>query len=647
MIPTDALPAAEFMMRHLYRSIDVADGSRFSALAEAPDPGGDNWFWNDDNSKSLEFLSRPEVWRRYPNEIAEVLRFVRSMCRGPYIFRRISGPRLELGGEDGTVATYLHSLMRLKHDLASGAVAAGIRFHDERTHDNLWLTGNRVEFNYRRRHFQLNVENAISNVDAVLEGNKLRLRHTSDLYFTPRWRRLRFGQLTYTYAIDARSMLIDVEVALDLEPGRAVSDVMLTVAHDSLDLPYFTSIGADIQPTGNPLFSAKEQGLGLTRMDGAEYYSIRQGFISGDALAIHTVPRGPACLAAIETEVRPAGKLYRAVATYHFPGPQHGGRLTAAEWKLITAGGFYNRVADYVGFVREAVAACSIQEAAYDFSISYDYGVTINAFAKCFAVCASGEAPPQTAPLRDELRSLFDLYLDYYFDCYVNVHAQEPNAIFSREIAFVALSVVTMYRATAAEHYRHRLARLCDVLLDFEVRFADVAGNPASGFLMRLDSPRAAYVDCHSAALLALTQAARHLSDPRLAAAIDRGLAGYVLETCRVDVGQPRKVDTVSTTMIDDQGTCRTENPFWNFKAGMTLRFFNALRQATNPALRAVAARHYARIELFELILRRQLERSITERDDGVEVGIAEIVSATNSETQPWVMLGLLGHPFE
>jgi hypothetical protein len=99
--------------------------------------------------------------------------------------------------------------------------------------------------------------------------------------------------------------------------------------------------------------------------------------------------------------------------------------------------------------------------------------------------------------------------------------------------------------------------------------------------------------------------------------------------------------------MIDDHGICHTENPFWNFKAGMTLRFFNALRNADNPTLQEVAARHRDRIELFEIILRRQLERSIAKRDDGVEVGIAEVASATNSETQPWVMLGLLGHPFD
>jgi hypothetical protein len=184
-------------------------------------------------------------------------------------------------------------------------------------------------------------------------------------------------------------------------------------------------------------------------------------------------------------------------------------------------------------------------------------------------------------------------------------------------------------------------------LLDFEVRFEDLTGSSASGFLMRLDSPRAAYVDCHSAALLALTQAARYISDPRLAAAIDRGLAGYILETCVVDVGGRHKVDTVSTTMIDNHGICSTENPFWNFKVGMTLRFFSALRATTDPALQAVAARHRDRIELFERVLRWQLEKSISERDDGIEIRMAEIAGETNSETQPWVMLGLLGHPYD
>ena len=162
---------------------------------------------------------------------------------------------------------------------------------------------------------------------------------------------------------------------------------------------------------------------------------------------------------------------------------------------------------------------------------------------------------------------------------------------------------------------------------------------------MRLNSPRAAYVDCHSAALLALTRAAQLVDDPRLAAAIDRGLASYCLETCRVEAGQSFKVDTIATSMVDAHGTRRTADAYWNFKVGITLRFFQALRQAHRPELRQIAARHRERMALLEMIMRDQLRRSTTEHQDGTEIRCSVHASETNSETQPWVMLGLLGHP--
>jgi hypothetical protein len=258
---------------------------------------------------------------------------------------------------------------------------------------------------------------------------------------------------------------------------------------------------------------------------------------------------------------------------------------------------------------------------------------------------AAGEVAPSPPLSAEFLRGLFDEYLNHYFALFVDQHSARPNAIFSRDLSFVILAVATVYRVTREERYLDRLRRLCEVLLEFELRYDDVAGGPASSFLMRLDSPRAGYVDCHSAALLALTQAARFVEDPRLSAAIDRGLAGFCLETCRVDIGTPRKIDTVATLVVDSAGRRHFENTLWNFKAGLTLRLFAALRASPNSAVKAVAAQHHDRIELFALMLRRQLQRSISEHADGIELRTSEFSGETNSETQPWVMLGLLGHP--
>jgi hypothetical protein len=356
--------------------------------------------------------------------------------------------------------------------------------------------------------------------------------------------------------------------------------------------------------------------------------------------------RDPARFSGIETVVQRWGRLRLAIARYSFPGSQSGARLVVGERKLLTGGGFYDRITDYAALMQGEALTVATQQAVRDLSTSYDYGSKINAFAKCFAVRKAGGVSTD-APDLDELRSLFDMYLNYYCELFVDVHEKQPNSIFSRDLAFVILGVVTMYRATNATDYLRRIARLCDVLLGFEVRSHDIGGNRASGFLMRMTSPRVAYVDCHSAALLALTQAARHLDDPRLAAAIERGLASYSVETCIIAAGRPDKVDTVSTSLVDRLGTRRTENAFWNFKAGMTLRFFAALRASPHPSLQSIVARYRERIELFEAVLRRQLERSITQREDSIEVRTAVFAGETNSETQPWVMLGLFGHQWD
>jgi hypothetical protein len=647
LIPTDTFAAAEFLVRHMYRPVELGTGASHFAIAETALPiAGDSWFWTDDNAKVLEFLSRPELWQRFPRQTTEILRFLQAMCCGPLIFRRVSPPRLDPTEKQGALGGHRHSLMNVKYDLSRGHVFAGLRFHDERNSDNLLLTGNYVEFTYRRRRFRLGVESAISDVDAKQDTHTLRLRHSGDLHFKSRRTELRLGRITYTYTIDARSMLIDVEVILEIEPGVPATDVVLTIGHDQLGRMRYRTIATDIASAARPLYRAGIPGRRVLNAAGASYYLIRQPHISGDCFAIHSMSRDPARFTEIETVVQRWGRLRLAVARYSFPGSQSGASLAVGERKLLTGGGFYDRIGDYTALMRAEASTVSEQLAVRDLSTSYDYGSKINAFAKCFAVCKAGEVTTDAAGL-DELRSLFDIYLNYYWELFINVHERQRNSIFSRDLSFVILGVVTMYRVTKAADYLRRLARLCNVLLEFEVRSHNFRGGPASGFLMRMTSPRVAYVDCHSAALLALTQAARYLDDARLVAAIERGLASYCVETCTVTTGVPYEIDTVSTSMVDRLGTRRTENAFWNFKAGMTLRFFAALRRSSHPALQSIVARYRERMDLFEIVLRSQLERSITQAEEGIEIRTAVSAGETNSETQPWVMLGLFGHQWD
>lgn len=639
----DAVAAARFLRSRMYRPVEFSTDESYFAFSENPSTA-DLWFWNDDNAKILELLSRPEVWVCFPEETSETLRFVQAMCRGPFIFRRASAPRLERteGSDAGPVGRYCHSLMWIRHQLPAGIVGTAVRYHDERNAEHLIMAGHRVEFTHRRRRYRVEASDAIEETTSTQEGNRLVLRHSGDVRFQPRWPggSVRVGRLSYTYQFDACSMVIDFDVSLEVDPSLAISDVVLSIGHDQLERIGYTQLVVDNAPA--PVLDAERDNVRRANADGARFYMIRQGFNSGDAVAIHTLCRGPGLLSQFEAVARerPRGVL----AHYSFPGLHRGARLRISEYKLITGGGFYDRITDYMAFITEEVAALPGRRAAYDLSISYDYGVTINAFAKLFASCSSAVLGCVARMQAENIRSLFDEALRHYFDVYVDKHADQPNTLFSRELAFVTLAIVTMFRATEDQGYLRRLRRLCDVLLEFELTFDDGSGEPAAGFLMRQDSPRFAYVDCHSAALLALTQAARCTDDPRLPAAIERGLAAYCLET---DRGGGGVLDTVSTLIIDQHEKRNTVNAFWNFQAGMTLRFLAALRNSPVASLQVVATRNRERIDLLDMVLRLQVKRSVTEHADGLEMRCSAFHPETNSETQPWVMLGLVGHPHD
>jgi len=629
----------------MYRAIDLTRDRKYFAVTETERPfGGDNWFWTDDNAKVLEFLVQPELDHSYANQAEEIFQFLRLMCHAPFFFRRVSTPRLEPVGEQGTTACYYHSLMHLRCDLKKGCVTAGIRFHDNRTADNLLLGANCVDFTHSGRNYTVNVEDSIDTVETVQNGYVLNFQHSGDLYFRPNGHPVRLGRINYTYTIDARHMLINVAVTLEVDAEADVSDVVLTIGHDQLShggggVMYSSIFTEGLQPNAGQ-FTAGEPNRAVVPASGSTYYSIAQTEIAGFALAVHSAPRQPARLSGIETLVQEPGKLQVARARYRFEGLCRGARLAAVEDKMLTAGGFYRRSADYANLIRDAVAMKSAQEVCLDYSLSYDYGAELNAFACYFAAISSSAVVPQ---VREEIRHLFDLYLRMYFELFVGGHAHQQNTVFSRQLAFVILGVITMYRATGSEAYVRRLLQLCEVMLDFEKRFDDVAGASASGFLMGVQSQRIVFVDCHSAALLALTRAADYVDDSRLAAVIDRGLTCYCIETTKIDWHDgPHKIDVIAVEWLDDHGTRQTNHGYWNYHAGLTLRLFAALRRTARPALQAVAARHRERIELLERIMRWHINRSLSWRDGAVEIRTSVLSTETNSETQPWATLGLL-----
>ena len=193
-------------------------------------------------------------------------------------------------------------------------------------------------------------------------------------------------------------MLFEVEAALDLIPAIRVSDVVLTIGHGGLRIACST-VSSLLRPLGRPLSMPRADRRPDCRImrrrrvlcdpAGAHF----GGFAGGAFAAAGAAAPGRHRDRCPRRKVSSTGSSRATVSRRASRG-----RLVAAEHKLITAGGFYDRVGDYAGLMRRGSAAKAMQRSACDFSISYDYGATFNALAKCFAVAAAGRRPPRPMP---------------------------------------------------------------------------------------------------------------------------------------------------------------------------------------------------------------------------------------------------------
>ncbi len=646
-LPTDPVPYAEFIMRYLMQRVEP-EGSPALAVAETEEAvDGDRWFWADDNAKVLEFLALPALWNRWPDRCRDVLEFIESLCDGPFILRRTGHARLEERAREGGAGRWVHTFMNLSCDLPNGSVTVGMRFHDIRTARNLILNQHQVEFQYQGRGYRLVAEGRTTAHSMHHEGLDLVLSHTNDLRFDPGTGPVRLGTLVATFRFDGRSMFVGAELALDLDPGITISDVILGFGHDQLshneNAVHYGDVGLTRPGQAPTQFTAGA--LGETWLDarGADYFLFSQREeMRGFALAIHSLPDNPADMLNLQVLVQEAGRLHRVVSRHSFPGPHQGGaRLVAREKKILTAGGFYDQVADCAGLVQRRAAMPTQQPV--DISISYDYGAEINAFARCYRTLSAMPDSPEVVALRDKSRVLFDRYHQVYADVFLARHFTDPAAIFSRPLAFVVYGLIDMAIATGEDQYKAALRDAVRVMFDFERGFAGVDGNPESAFLMGQVTCVSPFVDCHSAVLLALVRALPVLEDPAFITSIDRGLEAYRAETTAVELGDMRKQDVITVHWTNEHGQRLNPHAYWNFCAGLTLRLFKLLRQSTHQATTEIHARHEHKLEIYEAMLRLQLRRSLVPREGGaLEVLTGRLSGEGNSETQPWVALGLV-----
>ena len=636
-----------FIKANLVKTASDGAGGSFLALSETAIRFNDtSWFWTDDNAKAAELLCEPALYDADGATADAAIDFVLRMSQGAVIQRRCAPAELRVLSTDPKAFRVETAFFIVEGDLTLGIVRHALRFNDGRTVTAAQHTGNMVSFRHRGRSMTLDVEKTITRFGVEVGERSVTLSHTSTLRSRPTWfskgdREL--AELTYTYTVHADRPSVGLTVALTAAPGSSLRRVELSTGCDQLTIVPGVDYRAFTLRTAGETKSVRTVPDGRVELHRgpAEYCAIvQEGASPGFSYAIHTLLRDSSKLSRILARGQQAGRLHWLLHFYAMGRVQPGQTATIAEERMLTGGGYYDAAAHYEGVLRAATGGGSD-----DPSMTYDIGAELNAIAAHILFARTGQyRNPPGAERLATLQAWYDRHLQRYFDFIRPGEPDDLARVFTRGIAFVALSLDCMLRATGDQRYRAELDRAVQLILRCGKRQPCGRDEHDLTFGDRWAS-QVPFLDNHASCLLALARAARH-GDPggTLAKALREGVLGIKFYSGVVDLGNGHTIATDSLATVNTGGHEHADTGFWNFKLGMVLRALHAITAAAGAGHLALDPDTSRRVAMRTVFCNQLLEQSMRWHDKGkqLEVLTARIAGETNSETQPWVTLGLV-----
>lgn len=621
-------------LRLLVRPVTVG-GVHGLALAETERPfNRSEWLWADDNAKAAELLCLPEVWDADPALGRGVLDFLLAMSEGDLILRRWAAPQLEILVDDPRGFVLINPHARFEGDLSRGKVAQGARFNDDRAGSAVLHTGNMVNFTFRGRRQTVDVENGITSTGIRHTAGGAVLHHEGRVeargwYGPP----MEAGTIRYEYLIAADHPVVRLRVTLRVASGVRLREVRLSTAYDGIGLDGAYRLVTTVAPGRPPVHSgAVPDGPVVLHQGPLEYLGLAQDGMPGFVHGLHLRPLQPGRVHEVRAAGQKGGALHW-VALLHAVGDlENGAEVTVEEDRMLTAGGDYGDPAPYRAMLREPGLLHG-----RDPSISYDHGAELNAVATHLLHAAAGRyrREPPDAARQARLRAWFDRNLATYFRGLETGGVVSAERVFPRGMAFTVMALDAMHRATGDTAYADRLAAALDLLLLRQQEggaFTDPNGEPS-------------WLDCHAAALLALARVAlRDAPDQRVAPAIRRALGALRHGTVPVDVGgETVAFDTLVVRSTTASGRMHEDGALWTNKLGLLLRALDTVATAAAAGTLALPAPEVRRVTALRARAEALIGDAVRDRGaDGLEVLTSPFSGETNSETQPWVALGLL-----
>ena len=608
-----------------------------ATVAETALPfAGTRWFWGDDAAKVAELFCLPALRADAPNLADQLIDTILSLSPDGIIQRRIGPAEVKIEAETATDFRVLGTFVITFGDVSRGRIRQAIRFNDGRTRPIVCFVPGMLECEWRGRRLSCDIAASIFIHSVEPQGDRVILRHVSTLrHPDDATRELATMTCTYTLAPGRSAVGFDMVVT----PSRFVTlkDLVVTSGLGELDeLGHFDAITL-MDGAGDTATIPAPASLPL--IEAPAYFCLQEAHVlPGHAVGVHVVPGHIAPI-----EVSGAVEANR-LTTLHW---RYRGRSATRrkpfaihDARLVTTGGYYDRAAEYRTLVQEEDSTW-----CRDPSMSYDIGVELNAVATWLFFAVRGDYGVVSTKRVTALRAWYDRHLALYLD---HLRPDEPNGherIFVRGLAFVILSLDTIARAYADAGYRTTADRLTKVLLGTEVAVAgaDDAGIFGSGLP---EAPWRPELDSQCAALLVLARmACAPAALAEVSSAITRGLAALRIATPAESTYGNDPLDHPTIVIGRDRDDDELiDTGFWTYKLGLALRAFHLIKYGVTSGRIDLPAQLRVHLEQLDRTARDALLYAAECRDDVIEVRTSFNAGETNSETQPWVALGLVPH---
>ena len=633
-------------LNHIMDKLMQKTGKHYASKETEEDMGGDRWWWIDDNAKVLEVFTVPGVYERYKKQAHEIAEFMMYMSKEGLMFRRQSMNLVELKSKDHEAFGAHNGIMDHYGNLNRNQLSTGYRFHDGRDEEVLHsFAGFVLEFTIDGTEY--------STRDYGLDQYKRVVEKRSDVVvarFTVVCEDLVEAYVEYHVREDT-TVIRQHGRAKNLQEKPA-QNVRITFKK-AFPRIAFTRVAVKHATAGVVHHLGHEvQSLPVKDLD---WFSVYSTGPMGYSYAFHILIRDRQLTKV--TFVTEGDRVNNIEMQYGGKTLQQGETLTAQDHSLLTSGGLH-RTMPY----DELFSTIESRKELTDFSISYDYGAELSSVASFTYFLKGGhydlpsEEKVELVAKGEVLNQWLLRHLDVYMENFVlTLDGQVDKTceqIFLRGHAYALIANVKMLVINKEDKklnkkmhgYIENSIEIMDIL-----RVTTTKENKKGAFNCYADGR--VFLDCHSAALLALSYlivAYEHLEISKEKETLMTWLEDGILSlsspvTMNVVSEQASLLEVV--TIVKDPAN--GDGVLWNFKSSIFLRVVNLMQEVMNHQDDvSFSSATENKLEIVKANAMLALVASIRDRTKETDaIPYKEFVTSfrsgeTNSETQPWCMLG-------